>query len=71
MNFDLIYNHKILLCLKKTIEEACDFIKKQISGEGEQKALKGLDLSKCKLRIQKITNEYYDLEGNYIETKIS
>lgn len=65
MNFDLIYSHKILLCLRnKTIKEACDFIKKQISGEGEYKHLKGLDPTKCKLRITKIINEYYDLEGN-------
>lgn len=73
MNFDLIYNHKILFCLeRKTIEEACNFIKKQISGEGEWKNLKGLDPVKCELRFQKITNEYYDLNGSLIdEEKIS
>lgn len=32
---NLIYNHKIQLCIRRnTIEEAANFIKKQISGEG-------------------------------------
>lgn len=32
---NLIHNHKIKLCIRKnTIEEAANFIKKQISGEG-------------------------------------
>ena len=74
MLINLIHNHKIKLCIRgNTIEEAANFIKKQISGEGQWKHLKRIDPSECKLRIDKMTYSYYDLDGNPIknEEKIS
>ena len=71
---NLIHDHKIKLCIRRnTIEEAANFIKEQISGEGQWKHLKGINPSECKLRIDKMTYSYYDLDGNPIknETKIS
>ncbi len=73
MLFNLIYDKKNQLCFyKDTPKEAGDYIKEQIAGDGKWKHLKGINPSECKLRVDKIISNYYDLDGNFInEEKIS
>lgn len=73
MLFNLIYNNKNQLCFhKNTAKEAGNYIKEQIAGNGVWTNLKDIDPSECKLRVDKIICNYYDLNGNLIdEEKIS
>ena len=73
MFFNLIYNHKIILCIKRdTVEEAGKYIKEQIlkNDECEWKNLIGINPSECKIRVDKIVHDYYDLDGNLIKERI-
>lgn len=70
MVFNLIYNHKIVLCIKRdTVEEAGEYIKTQILGNDEckWKDLIGINPSECKIRVDRIVHDYYDLDGNPIK----
>jgi len=69
IEFELVDDTYIQLCFKcESVEEAIEYITKQISGEGEWKSLTRLDPSTLKIRTSTLClrNVYYDLNGEYI-----
>ena len=68
MNYSLIYENEVRLVLKdySTPAAAGEYVKKQISGNGEWESLIGLDPNKCRLRSGAYEFEFYDLDGNKI-----
>ena len=69
IEFELVDDKHIRFCYKcESVEEAIEYITKQIRGEGEWKSLARLDPSTLKIRtnIMCSRNVYYDLNGKYI-----
>ena len=69
IEFELVDDKHIQFCYKcESVEEAIEYITKQIRGEGEWKSLARLDPSTLKIRTNTMCsrNVYYDLNGKYI-----
>ena len=69
IEFELVDDKHIRFCYKcESVEEAIEYITKQIRGEGEWRSLARLDPSTLKIitNTMCIRNVYYDLNGKYI-----
>ena len=67
MHFELISDGKIRLAFNRnTPEEAGQFVKDNIAGNGTWSSLKDIDPNECKLRVARIAYDYYNLEGELI-----
>lgn len=69
IEFELVDDKHIRFCYKcESVEEAIEYITKQIRGEGKWRSLARLDPSTLKIRTNTmcIRNVYYDLNGKYI-----
>ena len=68
MQFELVADGHIQLVFKRdTIEEACEYVKNEIAGNGAWKSLAELDPDKCRIRKLKMSYDYWDLDGNPAE----
>ena len=67
MIFEVVDDKRILDWVNRDSPElAGDYVKNKVTGFAHN-SLSGLDLNKLKLRVKKISYDYYDLDGKMIE----